>query len=71
MRLSDKEFVQVIMTTLLSLAISTLTAEKMQELCDERDKLIQEVEHLRKATAKSLWMNDLDALERKIIEVRS
>lgn len=54
---------------LLSLAIGTLTAEKMQELRDERDKLMQEVEELRKATAKSLWVHDLDALESKLIEV--
>ncbi|KAI3445041.1 hypothetical protein Pfo_001706 [Paulownia fortunei] len=53
---------------LLSLAIGTLTAEKMQELRAERDKLMQEVEDLKSATVKSLWMNDLDALESKLIE---
>lgn len=56
---------------LLSLAIGTLTAEKMQELKDERDKLVQEVEGLKRSTVKSLWINDLDALESKLIEVRS
>ncbi|KAL0429245.1 UNVERIFIED_CONTAM: DNA topoisomerase 2 [Sesamum radiatum] len=53
---------------LLSLAIGTLTAEKIQELRAERDKLLQEVEDLKRATIKSLWMNDLDALESKFIE---
>ncbi|KAK6162995.1 hypothetical protein DH2020_002836 [Rehmannia glutinosa] len=53
---------------LLSLAIGTLTAEKMKELRDERDKLMQEVEELKRATVKSLWMHDLDALESKFIE---
>ncbi|KAL0464445.1 UNVERIFIED_CONTAM: DNA topoisomerase 2 [Sesamum latifolium] len=53
---------------LLSLAIGTLTAEKIQELRAERDKLMQEVEDLKRATIKSLWINDLDALESKFIE---
>ncbi|CAA0808911.1 DNA topoisomerase 2 [Striga hermonthica] len=54
---------------LLSLAIGTLTAEKLQELRAERDKLTQEVEELRRATVKSLWLKDLDALQSKYIEV--
>ncbi|KAL0397587.1 UNVERIFIED_CONTAM: DNA topoisomerase 2 [Sesamum calycinum] len=53
---------------LLSLAIGTLTAEKIQELRAERDKLMQEVEDLKSATVKSLWINDLNALESKFIE---
>ncbi|KAL9175513.1 hypothetical protein ABFS82_02G117600 [Erythranthe guttata] len=53
---------------LLSLAIGTLTAEKLQELRDERERLTQEVEDLKKSTVKSLWTKDLDALEAKIIE---
>lgn len=47
---------------LLSMAIGTLTLEKVQALCGERDKLNNEVEELRKATPKSLWVKDLDAL---------
>ncbi|KAK4411070.1 DNA topoisomerase 2 [Sesamum angolense] len=38
---------------LLSLAIGTLTAEKIQELRAERDKLMQEVEDLKSATVKN------------------
>lgn len=51
---------------LLSLAIGTLTLEKVQELCADRDKLNQEVDDLRKATPKSLWLKDLDALEKEL-----
>lgn len=47
---------------LLSMAIGTLTLEKVQALCGEKDKLNNEVEELRKATPKSLWVKDLDAL---------
>nr|BAE06274.1 topoisomerase II [Scutellaria baicalensis] len=53
---------------LLSLAIGTLTTEKMQELRAERDKLMQEVEELKQSTARSLWNKDLDALEDKLAE---
>ncbi|KAK9283698.1 hypothetical protein L1049_011948 [Liquidambar formosana] len=60
-RASDYEY-------LLSMAIGTLTLEKVQELCADRDKLNQEVDDLRKATPKSLWMKDLDALERELDE---
>lgn len=55
---------------LISLAIGTLTLEKIQELLAERDKLVQEVEDLKQTSVKSLWMRDLDALEAKVIEVR-
>ncbi|XP_073285631.1 DNA topoisomerase 2-like [Primulina huaijiensis] len=54
---------------LLSMAIGTLTLEKLQELRTERDKLLQEVEDLKNATIKSLWLSDLDALERKLDEL--
>ncbi|OAY66581.1 DNA topoisomerase 2 [Ananas comosus] len=60
-RASDYEY-------LLSMAIGTLTLEKVQELCGERDKLESEVEELRKATPRSLWLKDLDALERELEE---
>lgn len=56
---------------LLSLAIGSLTLEKMQELRDARDKLVQEVEELKQSTVKDLWIKDLDALEKKLVEVRS
>lgn len=58
-RISDYEY-------LLSMAIGTLTIEKVQALLDERDKLNGEVDFLRKATPKSLWEKDLDELEREL-----
>lgn len=51
---------------LLSMAIGTLTLEKVQELCAERDGLNEEVECMRNATPKSLWLKDLEALERQL-----
>ncbi|KAL8496050.1 hypothetical protein ACS0TY_019960 [Phlomoides rotata] len=53
---------------LLSLAIGTLTIEKLQELREERDKLVQQVEELKHSTVKSLWLKDLDELEKKLVE---
>lgn len=38
---------------LLSMPIGTLTLEKVQQLCAERDKLEAEVAELRKASPKS------------------
>lgn len=58
-RISDYEY-------LLSMAIGTLTIEKVQALLDERDKLNGEVHGLRIATPKSLWEKDLDELEREL-----
>eukprot|EP01018_Ginkgo_biloba_P024990 Gb_12824 [translate_table: standard] len=51
---------------LLSMAIGTLTLEKVQQLCAERDKLREEVEELKKETPKSLWSKDLDAFIREL-----
>lgn len=51
---------------LLSMAIGTLTLEKVQELCAERDKLNAEVEDMRNATPKTLWMKDLDVLDQQL-----
>ncbi|KAK9154871.1 hypothetical protein Sjap_002351 [Stephania japonica] len=51
---------------LLLLAIGTLTLEKVQELCAEKDKLTDEVEELRGASPRSLWEKDLDALENEL-----
>ncbi|KAJ9671211.1 hypothetical protein PVL29_027276 [Vitis rotundifolia] len=49
-----------------TMAIGTLTLEKVQEPCADRDKLNKEVNDLKKATPKALWMTDLDALEREL-----
>ncbi|ESQ54348.1 hypothetical protein EUTSA_v10024219mg [Eutrema salsugineum] len=48
---------------LLALAIATLTLEKVQELCGDRDKMKEEVEDLKKATPRSLWLRDLASLD--------
>ncbi|XP_038974184.1 DNA topoisomerase 2-like [Phoenix dactylifera] len=53
---------------LLSMAIGTLTWEKVQELCAERKKLEDEVEELRKSSPRDLWTRDLDAFERELDE---
>ncbi|KAJ8565607.1 hypothetical protein K7X08_008183 [Anisodus acutangulus] len=53
---------------LLLMAIGTLTLEKVQELCAERDKLNGEVEDMRNATPKVLWMKDLDVLDKQLDE---
>ncbi|KAK9128716.1 hypothetical protein Syun_017513 [Stephania yunnanensis] len=51
---------------LLLMAIGTLTLEKVQELCAEKDKLTDQVEELRGASPRSLWKKDLDALENEL-----
>lgn len=51
---------------LLSMAIGTLTLEKVQGLLADRDKLNEEVDDLRKATPESLWVKDLDALDTQL-----
>ncbi|KAM7530082.1 hypothetical protein LguiB_033492 [Lonicera macranthoides] len=51
---------------LLSMPIGTLTLEKVQELCAGRDLLNKEVDDLRNATPKTLWLKDLDALEKEL-----
>lgn len=58
-RASDYEY-------LLSMAIGTLTLEKVQELCSDRDKIKNEVDDLKKATPKALWTKDLDALDKEL-----
>lgn len=58
-QISDYEY-------LLAMAIGTLTIEKVQELCADRDRLNKEVEDLRKETPRSFWVKDLDALEKQL-----
>ncbi|KAI3983053.1 hypothetical protein MKX01_035334 [Papaver californicum] len=53
---------------LLSMAIGSLTLEKVQELCHEKEKLDGEVAELKSATEKSLWLKDLESLEKKLNE---
>lgn len=54
---------------LMLMAIGTLTVEKMKELRDERDKVMNELEELMRSSVKSLWMKDIDALELKLDEL--
>ncbi|CAN6274802.1 unnamed protein product [Urochloa humidicola] len=46
--------------------MSTLTQEKMQKLIAEKGKLENEVEKLRQTTPRSLWLSDLDTLEKEL-----
>ncbi|KAM1369168.1 hypothetical protein ACFX2F_039790 [Malus domestica] len=61
-RISDYEY-------LISMAIGTLTIERVQALLDDRDKANAEVDELRKSTPRSLWLKDLDALEMELDEL--
>ncbi|RLN08265.1 DNA topoisomerase 2 isoform X2 [Panicum miliaceum] len=51
---------------LISMAIGTLTLEKILELNAEREKLVKEVEVLENTTPKSLWLRDLDTFEKDL-----
>ena len=51
---------------LLSMSIGTLTLEKVQQLCAEKDQQEQELEVLRNTSPRTLWMRDLDALEKQL-----
>ncbi|GER25873.1 DNA topoisomerase 2 [Striga asiatica] len=51
---------------LLSMPIGTLTSENVLELCAQAKRFKDEVDGLRHATPKSLWLKDLDALEQKL-----
>ncbi|TVU28120.1 hypothetical protein EJB05_19629 [Eragrostis curvula] len=51
---------------LLSMPISTLTVEKMQELITAKVKLENEVEKQRQTSPRSLWLSNLDAFEKEL-----
>ncbi|KAL8098365.1 DNA topoisomerase 2 isoform X2 [Apium graveolens] len=53
---------------LLQMEIGTLTIERVQKLLKEKNKLVGEVDEMRKATAISLWQKDLDALDKELDE---
>ncbi|XP_074308414.1 DNA topoisomerase 2 [Silene latifolia] len=53
---------------LLSMAISSLTIEKVKELCANKDKVLNQIEDLKKQSEKSLWWKDLDGLEKALDE---
>lgn len=51
---------------LLAMAIGSLTIEKVQELLADRDKMIIAVEDMKKNTPKSLWLRDLESLDKEL-----
>ncbi|MCO5602032.1 hypothetical protein L7F22_056159 [Adiantum nelumboides] len=51
---------------LLFLPIGSLTTEKVQALCRDREKLLAYMEELRRATPKSLWIRDLEAFQNQL-----
>ncbi|KAK9061834.1 hypothetical protein SSX86_019018 [Deinandra increscens subsp. villosa] len=53
---------------LLSMAIGTLTYEKMQQLWNERDTKKAEFDELTNTPSKSLWLRDLDGLNNQLDE---
>ncbi|KAJ0735221.1 putative DNA topoisomerase (ATP-hydrolyzing) [Helianthus annuus] len=53
---------------LLSMAIGTLTYEKMKQLWHERDTKKAEFDELTNTPSKSLWLRDLDALSDQLDE---
>lgn len=46
-----------------------LTEERKNELLKQRDNKLSELNALKAKTPESLWMNDLEALEKKLDEV--
>lgn len=58
-RISDYEY-------LISMAIGTLTIERVEALLADRDKVNEQVNDLRGSTPKSLWLKDLDVLEAEL-----
>ena len=51
---------------LLSMSIGTLTLESVQKLLAEKDEKANEYEILKATPPKSMWMKDLDELEKKL-----
>ncbi|WOK99050.1 DNA topoisomerase 2-like [Canna indica] len=51
---------------LLSMPIGSLTLEKVQELCGEKEGLERDVEELRRTSPRTLWWKELDALEEEL-----
>jgi len=53
---------------LVGMPISTLTAEKIEELMKQHDAKVSELEALKKKKPPQLWLEDLDELERALTE---
>ncbi|MED6185751.1 DNA topoisomerase 2 [Stylosanthes scabra] len=56
---------------LLSMSIGTLTLESVQKLLAEKQEKENEYEILKATTPKSMWIKDLDQLEKKLDELES
>ncbi|KAL4389850.1 hypothetical protein HN51_010797 [Arachis hypogaea] len=56
---------------LLSMPIGTLTLESVQKLLAEKDEKEKEYEILKATPPKSMWMEDLDQLEKKLDELET
>lgn len=54
---------------LLGMSMWMLTDERKNELLKQRDNKLSELSALKKRTSESLWLSDLEALERKLDEV--
>ncbi|KAI3510850.1 hypothetical protein L1887_17987 [Cichorium endivia] len=53
---------------LLSMAIASLTFEKMKQLWEERDTKKAEFDELTNTPSRALWLRDLDALNKQLDE---
>ncbi|KAL2939910.1 DNA topoisomerase 2 [Bienertia sinuspersici] len=51
---------------LLSMAIGSLTIEKVNELCNSKKKVEDQIEQLRNETDRTLWFKDLDNFEKAL-----
>ncbi|KAL6567913.1 DNA topoisomerase 2 [Orobanche gracilis] len=63
-RSSDYEY-------LISMAIGTLTIERVEALLADRDKVNSLVTELRDSTPRSLWLKDLDVLDTQLDELEN
>lgn len=48
---------------LLSMKLWTLTFEKVQQLRDQHQKKVEELQEMKRKTAKDLWLHDLERFE--------
>ncbi|XP_050209559.1 DNA topoisomerase 2 [Mercurialis annua] len=51
---------------LLSMSIVSLTLERVEKLCSEKDSINEELETLRRIAPKDLWFKDLEAFEMQL-----
>merc|ERR1712204_25533 len=53
---------------LLSMSLSSLTKERVEELNKKQDATLQEVNALKQKTVKDLWRDDLEELDKYLDE---